>query len=53
MGWSRVGLGLVVAVLWGLFGSPQAVCPLPSGLHFVMETLLFGLPVLLMQLWDQ
>jgi hypothetical protein len=39
-----LGLGapLLAAVLWGVFGSPRAVRPLPRPWHLLLEVLVFG-----------
>ncbi|MDQ1911097.1 DUF2568 domain-containing protein [Paenibacillus sp. GD4] len=42
----RLGLGLgsplALAVLWGMFGSPNAAYPLHGGLHLLLELVAFG-----------
>jgi hypothetical protein len=39
-----LGLGapLLAAVLWGVFGSPRALRPLPQPWHLLLEVLVFG-----------
>lgn len=36
------GAPLLIALLWGLFGSPQAQVPLSGGWHLLLEVLVFG-----------
>ncbi len=47
---SKIGLGLgaplLAAVVWGIFGAPRAVVPVPGLLHFVIQALFFGLAAL-------
>ncbi|WP_458124998.1 YrdB family protein [Paenibacillus sp. Z3-2] len=56
-GWGRVVLSIVapvlVAVLWGLWGSPQAAYPLTGWVHLGFEIVLFGLPVWLLLTLDR
>lgn len=44
----KVGLGigapLLIAVIWGTFGSPNATVKLSAPLHIVLELMVFGLP---------
>lgn len=40
------GFPVLLAVIWGVFGSPKAVIKLSSPLHFIVEVLTFGLPAL-------
>lgn len=37
-----IGAPLLVAVVWGKFGSPQASVPLTGPLHLLLELVLFG-----------
>jgi hypothetical protein len=41
-----VGAPLLAAVLWGVFGSPRALRPLPQPWHLLLEGLVFGSAVL-------
>ncbi|WP_423802199.1 YrdB family protein [Neobacillus sp. SAB-20_R2A] len=45
-----VGGPLVMAVIWGLMGSPKAPIKLSEPFHFILEIIVFGLPVLLLAL---
>lgn len=45
-----VGGPLVLAVIWGLMGSPNAPIKLAEPLHLILEIIVFGLPVLLLAL---
>ncbi len=49
-GWMKgllgIGIPLVMAVLWGLMGSPKAPVQLSVPFRFLLETVVFGLPVL-------
>lgn len=47
-----LGLGapLAVALLWSMMGSPKAPIHLAPPLHLVLETVVFGLPILLLVL---
>jgi len=39
-----IGLPLVLAVVWGIFGSPKALIKLPTSLHLLIEVVIFVLP---------
>jgi hypothetical protein len=41
-----IGAPVLLAVIWGVFGSPKAVIKLTAPLHFTVEVLTFGLPAL-------
>ncbi|MCH6266870.1 MULTISPECIES: YrdB family protein [Neobacillus] len=41
---------LVLAVIWGLLGSPKAPIKLAEPFHLFLEIIVFGLPVLLLAL---
>ncbi|MBO8172964.1 MAG: YrdB family protein [Bacillaceae bacterium] len=41
-----VMIPLVMAVLWALLGSPNALFPLSSGWHWLLESVVFGFPVI-------
>ncbi|MBS4211295.1 MULTISPECIES: YrdB family protein [Neobacillus] len=45
-----VGGPLVLAVIWGLMGSPKAPIKLSEPFYFILEIIVFGLPVLLLAL---
>jgi hypothetical protein len=38
-----IGAPLLLAVLWGVFGSPKAPIKLPLTIHLFLELLIFGL----------
>lgn len=40
-----IGTPLFVAVIWGIFGSPNALVKLSGILHLFLELMVFGLPV--------
>jgi hypothetical protein len=37
-----VGIPLLTALVWGMFGSPNASLPLPEPWHFILEVVIFG-----------
>jgi hypothetical protein len=39
------GAPLIVAVVWGIFGSPGAPVKLSAPLHLLLELMVFGLPI--------
>lgn len=41
-----VGSPLLLAVVWGTFGSPKAPIPLPGAFHLLLEVVVLGLPAL-------
>jgi hypothetical protein len=41
-----IGTPLMVAVVWGIFGSPDAPVKLSASLHLLLELVIFGLPVI-------
>ncbi|MFJ8263582.1 YrdB family protein [Rummeliibacillus sp. NPDC094406] len=43
-----ISIPLSIAVIWALFGSPKANIPLPATAHFILEMIIFLLPVLLL-----
>ncbi|MCG3086829.1 YrdB family protein [Sporosarcina cyprini] len=43
-----IGLPFSVAVIWGLFGSPQAAVQVPASLHAVLEGIIFLTPAVLL-----
>ncbi|GKV54922.1 hypothetical protein NCCP2222_08690 [Sporosarcina sp. NCCP-2222] len=43
-----IGLPFSIAVIWGLFGSPQAAVQLPASLHAVLEGVVFLTPAVLL-----
>ncbi|WP_221899448.1 YrdB family protein [Metabacillus idriensis] len=45
-----IGTPLVIAVVWGLFGSPKAAILLSPGLHLILEVIVFGLPIIFLLL---
>lgn len=49
-GWMKgllgIGIPLVLAVLWGLMGSPKAPIQLAVPFRFFLEAVVFGLPLL-------
>jgi hypothetical protein len=40
-----IGTPILIAVVWGMFGSPQATVKLSVLLHLLLEVIVFGLPV--------
>ncbi|QTD39670.1 YrdB family protein [Sporosarcina sp. Te-1] len=40
-----IGFPVSIAVIWGLFGSPQATVQLPASLHAILEGIVFLTPV--------
>lgn len=38
-----IGAPLLIAVVWGMFGSPQASMPLHGPSHLILEIVVFGL----------
>jgi hypothetical protein len=50
-GWvMKIGLGIgipvLIAVIWGMFGSPGASVKLSAPLHLLLELVIFGLPAI-------
>ncbi|MBS4204142.1 YrdB family protein [Bacillus sp. FJAT-49754] len=43
-----IGTPLVIAIIWGLFGSPKATIPLSAPLHLLLEIFVFLIPVVLL-----
>ncbi|QTL52444.1 YrdB family protein (plasmid) [Priestia aryabhattai] len=39
-----IGSPLIVAVVWGVFGSPRSHVQLSTSMHMLLELLVFGLP---------
>jgi len=48
-----IGAPALLAVIWGVFGSPKAVMKLTGILHFTVEVLAFGLPALALYFADK
>jgi hypothetical protein len=40
-----IGTPLMVAIVWGMFGSPGAPVKLSASFHLLLEFIIFGLPV--------
>ncbi|MFP7296864.1 YrdB family protein [Neobacillus niacini] len=40
------GAPIVIAVVWGVFGSPKAIIKLPMVLHLFFEIIMFGIPAI-------
>lgn len=40
-----IGAPFVIAVIWGIFGSPNASVKLSALLHLFLELIVFGLPI--------
>lgn len=49
-GWKKITLGigspLLIAIIWGMFGSPKAWVKLSAPLHLLLELVIFGLPAI-------
>ncbi|MGX9136370.1 YrdB family protein [Rummeliibacillus sp. JY-2-4R] len=43
-----ISVPLMVAIIWAMFGSPNASFTLPIAAHFVVEMIIFLLPVVLL-----
>lgn len=43
-----IGAPLLLAVVWGAFGSPKAPIVLSPPFHFLLEVFVFGLPAILL-----
>ncbi|MFF2793661.1 YrdB family protein [Lysinibacillus xylanilyticus] len=41
-----IGAPALFVVIWSLFGSPKATCPLNGALHFMLELVIFSLAVI-------
>jgi hypothetical protein len=41
-----IGGPIIIAVVWGVFGSPNALIKLPMTLHLLLELLVFGIPAI-------
>jgi hypothetical protein len=41
---SGITIPLLIALVWGAFGSPKAPLQLPKSFHMILELVLFGLP---------
>ena len=41
-----IGAPIFLAMIWGVFGSPKAMIVVPTILHFFIEIIVFGIPVL-------
>ena len=41
-----IGAPIFIAVLWGVFGSPNSIFKLPITLHLILESLVFGIPAI-------
>lgn len=41
-----IGSPLLLAAVWGAFGSPKALVQLPAPVHLLVEILVFGIPAL-------
>ncbi|MBU8589180.1 YrdB family protein [Priestia megaterium] len=39
-----IGAPLIIAVFWGIFGSPRSYVQLSTPIHILLELLIFGLP---------
>jgi quinol-cytochrome oxidoreductase complex cytochrome b subunit len=39
-----IGAPLIIAVVWGVFGSPRSYVQLSTPMHILLELLVFGLP---------
>jgi hypothetical protein len=39
-----IGAPLIIAVVWGIFGSPRSYVQLSTPMHILLELLVFGLP---------
>jgi quinol-cytochrome oxidoreductase complex cytochrome b subunit len=39
-----IGSPLIVAIVWGIFGSPRSLVQLSPSMHMLLELLVFGLP---------
>ncbi|MEH7362060.1 YrdB family protein [Priestia megaterium] len=39
-----IGSPLIVAIVWGIFGSPRSHVQLSTSMHILLELLVFGLP---------
>ena len=41
-----IGAPILIAVIWGVFGSPNSIIKLPITLHLILELLVFGIPAI-------
>lgn len=41
-----IGSPLLIAVIWGMFGSPKALVKLSTHWHLLLEIVIFGLPAI-------
>ncbi|MBE5102265.1 YrdB family protein [Priestia aryabhattai] len=41
-----IGAPLVIAIVWGIFGSPRAQIQLSMSMHMMLELIVFGLPAI-------
>ncbi|WP_309599125.1 MULTISPECIES: YrdB family protein [Priestia] len=39
-----IGAPLIIAIVWGVFGSPRSQVQLSMSMHIMLELLVFGLP---------
>ncbi len=44
---------LLIAIVWGIFGSPKAPIQLPKTFHFLLELGIFGLPAIALYIADK
>lgn len=48
-----IGSPLVLAIIWGMFGTPKAPCRLSGTSFLFLEIIVFGLPVVALLLIDK